>query len=232
MKIDPKKIGYMSGAGLNVPVGANGILEPQGAGQRFKTNFVGWEEGKYVVVKLPSKLDLRSNLYAGKPVIVRFMDCSGQICGFESLIQTSIVVPYRLLFLDFPTTIEFLSLRKENRVDCFLPAVLRREADTVDGNILNISTGGCRFVALQEYLKAHPPLVLDELADCEFKLIGADETLHSVRASVKKIQEEKGIVHIGLQFSELPDTMGQRIDEYVNEAIKFLGPSCRQLDLK
>jgi c-di-GMP-binding flagellar brake protein YcgR len=232
MKIDPNKIGRMRGADLDVPVGANGILEPQGVGQRFKTTFVGWEEGKFVVVRLPAKLDLRDTLYTGKPVIVRFMNCGGQICGFESAIQTSIVTPHRLLFLDFPTTIEFLSMRKENRVDCFLPAILHRADDVMEGRLLNISKGGCRFVTHQERVKQHPPLELEALVDCEFKILGQEDAMYLVKASVKKIHEEKGLANVGLQFAEAPEDMQQRIDEYVAEAITILGPSCRIDDLK
>jgi len=232
LKVDPKKIVRMSGAELDVPVGANGILEPQGVGQRFKTNFVGWEEGKFVILKLPAKLEQRDNLYAGKLVIVRFMSGGGQICGFQSAIQSSILAPHRLLFLDFPEAIEFLSLRKENRVDCFMRGVLRRERDMVDGHLINISRGGCHFVATVAELQGHDPLVLGSPVICEFKIIGIDDTLYSVTAALKKFHEEKDKFHFGLQFTEISDVMQDRIDAYVNEAVAILGPSSRLLDLK
>lgn len=53
-----------------------------------------------------------------------------------------------------------------------------------------------------------------------------------VQASVKKIHEEKGLVSVGLQFTEAPEAMQLRIDEYVTDAIRILGPSCRADDLK
>jgi len=232
MKVDPQKIARVSGATLDVPVGANGILEPQGVGERFKTNFVGWEEGKYVLLKLPSKLDLRDNLYTGKLVIVRYMNCGGQICGFESAIQTSIVVPYRLLFLDFPITIELLSLRKQDRVDCFLPATLRRGEDLIAGKLMNISRGGCHFVVEAQVLKGHPLLAPEVAGQCEFKIIGTDEQAYDVACVVKKSYEDKGITHLGLQFVDAPEEMQRSIDEYVQDAAKFLGSSCRVMDTK
>jgi c-di-GMP-binding flagellar brake protein YcgR len=216
------------GEELETAVGAAALIEPQGVGKRFRTVFVGWEADAFVVLKLPTKLDEREHLYVGKPTIVRYLRCDGRICGFESKVQAAIYQPHPLLFLDHPKELEVLSLRRQERVDCFLPCELEHGERVIKGWIVNLSAGGCRF-APGDKDDALPP-GKSEVA-CVFSMFGAQSATRANGRVVKTVERD-GRTYLSIEFRELSEDIQQRIDAYAREVADHLGASCQMEEVR
>ncbi len=225
LKIDARMIQRRAQAKLAVNVGDMALVEPQGVGERFKSIFLGWDSGRCVILRLPAKLELRDHLYSGKPVIVRFLNCAGEVCGFESLIQGITYKPQQLLLLDYPEYVEVFSLRKENRVDCFLPATLLLDEHALDAHILNISTGGCRLGLQQDTARNHP-FTPDQNLRCEFQMLGFAENPHTFSGVVRTVSMAKDKCFLGLEFLDMPEQVQQHIHQYVMNVSEYLGDVC------
>ena len=210
---------------LNVVVGSTALVEPQGVGERFKTTFVGWDTGRFIILRLPSRLELREHLYTGKLVIVRYLSCSGDVCGFQSAIHGINYKPQHLLFLDYPAKLETFHLRKESRVDCFLPATLTlQDGSTQQASIVNISKGGCR-IGLGSALGEHGFTVGQEIV-CEFVMLGQDYAAKRFVALVRSISDENAKTFIGVEFKEVDAALRDDIEKYVQSVSDYLAVGC------
>lgn len=204
-------------------VGDRVVVEPQGVGERFMSMFVGWETGRYLMVKLPSNLALKDHLHADKPVILRYLHCSGEVHGCETTIETVVTAPRRLLFLRFPDAVEAVSLRKDAWVNCSVPATLVWGESPVSGYLLDVSRGGCKVAYFG--VPGHPlPGVGTEVA-CSFRLPGG-EALLEVDGVVRSSGEDGGRVVCGLEFRDAPASMTAAIGAYVDAAAFLVGTSC------
>ncbi len=224
-RVDARKIERRAQTSMSVNVGDIALVEPQGVGERFKTGFVGWEAGRCVILRLPSKLELRDHLYSGKLVIVRYLSCTGEVCGFECAIQGLSYKPQPLLFLDYPDFVEVFSLRKENRVDCFLPASLVIGEERLGGHILNLSNGGCR-IGLPHEAVEQLGIVPDTEMECEFQILGRHNGPEKLKGAIRTVTVDKGKAFLGMQFQDVPDSLQEQIREYVVEVNTYLGDAC------
>lgn len=225
-RFDPRKVESKHHPTIDVHIGDMAMVEPQGVGERFKTPFVGWEMGRYVIFRLPSRLDLREYLYAGKVVIVRYLTCGGEVCGFESEVQGVCYKPQHLFFLDYPERVEVFNLRKENRVDTFLPATLIVSDElSVRASILNISKGGARIGISRKDYDAHP-FVIDQQFVCQFQMLGQEAGESTFMGIVRTIIEEYDKVFLGVEFKDISNGLLQRIDEYVKTFSEYSAGVC------
>jgi len=225
-KVDLRKVESKLHPSIDVHIGDMAMVEPQGVGERFKTGFVGWEMGRFVIFRLPSRLDLREYLYTGKLVIVRYLTCGGEVCGFESEVQGVNYKPQHLFFVDYPEKVEVFNLRKENRVDTFLPATLIISDDvTMRGSILNISKGGARIGISRKDYDAHP-FSIDQQFVCNFQMLGQEAGESTFLAVVRTIIEEYDKAFLGVEFKEVADSLLQRIEEYVKTFSEYRGNVC------
>ncbi len=222
-KVDPSKIRRLQAGNLEVKVGLSVILEPEGVGVRFKTHLVGWDKDRYVMLHLPLKVEMREQLYVGKRVIVRYIDDEGQICGFESAIQGAIFTPQRFLVLDYPQTVEIFCLRKDTRVDCFIPATLTRQDTSLVANIINISSSGCRLALASAAEQSADPFVEGERLLCIFSIQAPEEQRYQLHCTLKKIQIEEDKIFLGVEFHDATPDVRQRIEDFVTEVKMFLG---------
>lgn len=211
---------------IDVQIGDTCLIEPQGLGERFKTVFIGWEKGRYIILKLPSKLELREHLFAGKSIIVRYLSCAGEVSGFASEIQGVNYKPQHLFFTDYPAKIEIFSLRKESRVDCFLPATIVVQGEKrLSASILNISKGGCRMGVSKADLMGHV-FTVDQTFLCEFLILGQSGMPNSFMGQVRTISKEADKIFLGVQFQDVSETLKRQIEGYVTSVGNYLGGTC------
>ncbi len=222
MKIDPKKIIRKSGRELDANVGDDCLIELQGVGGKFRSLILGWEADKYFMLKLPAKLDMREYLYAGKLVIVRYLNDEGQISGFESTIQVPIFAPQRILFVDFPKTIETISLRRAERVDCFVPGMVYYGDYEISGNLINISKNGCKFSVHDGDIPRAKAIKEEEVMLVMFSMLNSDLSF-SLFGTLKKIVQGDNRLQWGIEFKEVPEEALDEIENYVNDVKKHFG---------
>ncbi|MGY5449942.1 flagellar brake domain-containing protein [Agarivorans sp. MS3-6] len=126
---------------------------------RLKAKLVGYEEGGYFAFSLPKQVyhQYQDRLFEGKSCVVRMIieGESGLCVAFKSQIITLNKKPQIMLFTQYPEQIEFIRLRKKNRINTHLPVLLTEQqapsdtasidpSDRLEGVVLDLSEDGCR----------------------------------------------------------------------------------------
>ena len=104
----------------------------------------GVHHDKYLMTQTPVAVGIENSLIPGSQAVIRFVE-SGMVCGFKTNIQQYITRPYRLLFFDYPDSIETVNLRASKRIAVSLKGTAQWENQTFDGSIRDLSRGGCFF---------------------------------------------------------------------------------------
>ena len=211
---------------LDIRTGTPCIVEPQGVGERFKSVFVGWESGRFCILRPPNSPALLETLYGEKPCIVRYLDCQGVLCGFRTEVQALVNRPHRLLFLDYPESVETLSVRKENRVDCFLPAAVVAGDASLSGHIVNISAGGFRFSKREEMGDKGFKTLEGKPVQCKFTLIDEPVRELELNGEVRSVSFVEGKVILKGEFINLGNEVHNTLDTFVSEVAEHLHLSC------
>lgn len=200
-------------------VGTRAMVEPAGVGESFTSEFLGWERGRFVMLRLPTKLAATENLHPDKPVVVKYLHAGGKVCAFRSTVLALAHSPFRILFLRYPEGVEVVSLRKEDRVDCHAPVVLHAESDRWSGVMVNLSTAGCRIV-LNLSAGGHLPKT-DGIVRLDFRLLGQELEEFRMPARIIKAAVEHGraVLVVAFQNTPAPDLM--RIGRFVEEVLAY-----------
>ncbi len=206
-------------------VGAKVVVELLGVGGRFNTTFLGWDQDRYVMVKVPPQQALSEQVYIDKPVVVRYLHKGGEVHGFRSRIQNIAHAPHRILFLAYPPRVEKVALRRKERVDCFMQAEAEFGDVRASGYVLNISSGGCRFSAprgkygLKDVFRPEQPVSL------VFTIpIGEQAPIHA-SGRIKKLFDDPERRVAGIEFTDTPEAAGSLIRDYVREVREYLRPA-------
>jgi c-di-GMP-binding flagellar brake protein YcgR len=213
------------GDALGITMGTMVLIEPQGLGDRFKTEFLGMAKGQFIILRLPRIPGVSDHLYAEKRVTVRYM-FQGNVYGFESEVLWVQSGPFRLLFLRYPGTIEILNLRKCQRVDCYLPVRVGVGGDDDEqyteyqGMMRNLSCGGCQVV-VDTPDGAPLPVAVDSHLSLDFRMIGTDRPVR-LPGRAKNITVNKNRMILGVMFDSVSDGVREGIESYVNSVADFL----------
>lgn len=126
---------------------------------RFSTRLVGMLDPKYVILELPSIVkrgELMDRLILNNTLTIRTIceRTTGECLGFQTKVDAIVKHPYPLFFASFPIELFTYELRREERLETYLPAKVYRDdgTHTVMGTITDISKGGCRFILESEAL--------------------------------------------------------------------------------
>jgi len=123
---------------------------------RLKLTLVGYELGKYIVLKYPKVArtsDYKDVLVTGNVMIVRYLmeGNKGECFAFRSSIKSISLQPEKLLFLEYPKKIENRQLRTQQRTSIHIPSAIMIEGKgdddgaRISGIIGDISAKGCGF---------------------------------------------------------------------------------------
>jgi hypothetical protein len=123
---------------------------------RLKLTLVGYELGKYILLKYPKVArtsDYKDVLIEGNVMIVRYLmeGNKGECFAFRSSIKNVTSRPEKLLFLEYPKKIENRQLRTQQRTSIHIPAAIMLEGKgdddgaRINGIIGDISAKGCGF---------------------------------------------------------------------------------------
>lgn len=216
-----KRVDRRGGSALVLSLGTVVVVEPAGMGQRFKTEFVGMERDRYLILRIPRIPGVTEHLFPEKAVTVRFVH-EGHIFGFGSEVLWLMNAPFRLLFLRYPEEVEVLNLRGCQRVDCFLPSAIKIGEDWLQGVIVNISCGGCQAVVEERRSKPLPQLGVDDGLMLEFRLPGSEQNL-LVGGQAKNINMSERRLYLGVKYDVLPDYTLDLLQRYVDSVADYLG---------
>jgi c-di-GMP-binding flagellar brake protein YcgR len=210
----------LHGRVLNIGLGTRLQVQIAGMEGQFRSVLVGMSPEEYVLIQLPMMAGILNKLYEGNRVTVRYM-FAGSVYGFQSTVLHFVTKPSPLLFVKYPKTIEIIGLRKTKRVDCFFPGMAKVQEKELQGALVDISTGGCKFSIDTSGEAIVPQMEMGENITLSFQLIGSPQP-HSFQAKVRSISREQVRVVLGIQFDAL-DTETVKTIEALIESFWTIG---------
>lgn len=175
---------------------------------RLKTQLVGYDIGRYIILKHPAPTQMKSYkdvLVEGNVVIVRYLmeGNQGQCFAFQTTIRQVTTLPDKFMILEYPKSIENRELRMHERVVTHLPAkIMTEDQDSgkkgavISGVIGDISAKGCGFAfkSKNENVKVNQRDVI--------VVISLPEKEVKINAKVRNSRYQSGRVNVGIQFLE------------------------------
>lgn len=174
---------------------------------RLKLMLIGFEVGKYVILKSPAN-QLRNEysdvLVEGNTVVARYLieGKKGVNCGFKASIRNLTKFPEHFLILNYPKHIHHKHLRKHQRIDVHLPVKITID-NALDGSdkvgllgiIVDITPQGCA-------LELDPDDIKTDLKDCyiHLALYHPQGHLIEISAFVRNTRVEKEYVGLGVSY--------------------------------
>jgi len=216
------RINMKGGDALSLALGTKMLVEPVGVGEQFKTHLVGMERGQYLIVRFPPIPGVREHLHLEKPVKVRYVH-EGNLYGFLSEVRMVVAARYKLLFLDYPVTVEILNLRQCRRMDCYLPVTVNLNENWCDGLILNISGGGCQVAVETKDKERLPNVTVDDEVTLDFKMPYTDKVMHIIiGGKAKNVHIQSDRICMGVEYDEFSDEHRDSIERYVQHVTEYL----------
>jgi len=186
---------------------------------RLKLTLVGYEFGKYILLKYPrviSTSQYKDVLVEGNVVIVRYLleGNKGECCAFKSVIKNISTFPEKLLFIAYPNKIENRQLRVQQRTSIHIPAAIMIEEDNINkemkilGAIADISLKGCCFLFKSTSLATN--VNQRKILVCLQDQTGAEI---KISARVCNSRNDQGVVSVGIQFLEDNDLLPKLLEQ-------------------
>lgn len=218
----PHDVNEINGEVMPAVLGMRMLVEAEGLTPGFRTTLSGLERNRFLLLHLPRMSGITEQLYPDRKVKVRYIH-EGNLYGFMSQVAACQVTPFRLIYLAYPKTFERLNLRRDQRVDCFIPAGLVLPGSIGAGfraMILNISTSGCR-AALDAAGQRLPGFEVGGMVQMGFKVVGAEMDL-DLECQIKSVDADGSRVFLGLSFPGLEGPGKTAVQDYVDSVSCFL----------
>jgi len=204
-----------SGA-LDITLRTNLMLQIEAVEGYLKSTLVGVVDNRFVVISMPrSNLKIDHSLFIDKQIIVRYLN-RGALHGFQSQIIDTITKPLPLMFISYPKVVSRQDIRRYKRVDCFLPSSAELGGQESDGAIVNISRGGCLFVANTPRGNGLGAVDQGAKLGLSFSLLEAQAN-GQARAVVRSHNIKRDMVLLGLEFEEIDPSIQQAIEAFVHK---------------
>ncbi|MBU2924237.1 PilZ domain-containing protein [Colwellia sp. 4_MG-2023] len=179
------------------------ISTPAGQRAKFRTTFIGYLPGKYVLIQFPesSKLGKFSqHIVQGTAVTVRGLieGHEGVVVAFLSTIKQTLQMPSRIMVLDFPRTVGLQNLRSSIRIETQIPAKVKIDEDYWQATIENLSSKGCQLNIMNG-----EKLVLSDKKDIQI-VIEEEQALDNFKlnGSVCNLKQHNDGITFGVKFEE------------------------------
>jgi len=194
-------------------------LEIDGVASRLRTQLVGIDADRILIVKTPTMSQIGGinvKLFAGNRVVVRYV-FQGAVFGFETAIVEAITSPLRLLFLAYPKVVTARNIRSNPRVNTSLPAKLKAGETGADGTVTDISISGCQIEIRREGLPPSVKLDIDADVEITLQLPGVAGDLR-INGKLRSLRTGERKLEAGISFSALEEQVQLAIDAYVKLA--------------
>ncbi|MEW5817780.1 MAG: flagellar brake protein, partial [Spirochaetota bacterium] len=195
------------------------FIQPKGNPKiiRYKSAVVGWKTDHLVIIEMPVLNGVYVNLADGCTCIVRYIYC-GNAYGFETKVLRNINdTKLPLIYLSYPKSVEKISLRRYHRIQTQIPAFIEVPVEgnirRLEGNILDLSVGGCLLDMNGQEDKA-VSLDIDIRVKISFTLANSGEQVEGILAVVKRVQKTQDNMMAGVQFIDLSPDMLTKISSF------------------
>ena len=202
---------------IPIQLGVQLLMQLRQLSVRVPSKLVGLEHGKYLIVSIPSLsvTDIKAYFTHGKIVVARYIH-EGSALGFESVVMGMIIQPVRLVFLNYPKSIQDMNLRKHRRSDCYLPAEIVTDEDSNSGFILDISRGGCSFNCKSKTNIDVDTLSVGKKLTLKLAVPGFDGKLE-IGCIIRNFRIDNANMIFGFQFDEIADEHKYKLYTYLDE---------------
>lgn len=198
---------------MDVTIGSTISLQFDKDKNPFKGRLVGAEAPNFFIVRLPPDFD-GSILQTGQSLSATYLH-SGLTRNFEASILHR-VPKFQLIFLSYPEIYDSHSLRKEDRVNCRIPATANIEERPLKGLVADISNHGCQFIVkIPTTVKLYRVSVLTNIF-LELALFEPQEA-SKLKGKVRNTHIDEFKIVLGIEFDTLEQKLSQRIKGLINE---------------
>lgn len=193
---------------------------------RIKVPLIGYEMGKYIILKYPVTHRVSSYqdvLVEGNVVIVRYIleGEHGECFAFRSTIKHITQYPESFLILNYPKKIESRQLRLQQRITTHLPASIMLDMEGVEkkevrlnGIIADISVKGCGFI-----FKADNSKVSVKKCDIFVCIQHPSAGEIKIPARACNSRNEAGKVSVGISFFDGDKQVSSLLEQlFINES--------------
>lgn len=180
---------------------------------RLKLALIGYEIGNYLILKYPAVFNMQEYadvLQEGNTVVVRYIveGERGECVAFSTTIRSISTLHEKLIFLNYPKSVENRQLRSAKRQQSHIPAKIEMMAgnggvigEPINGIIKDISDKGCQFS-----FKSNSEKTQAKKANIILSIYyGANAQAVEVKAAVRNSRNEKGVIYVGIQFDSEPN---------------------------
>ena len=192
-------------------------LGKKGDELKIASILVGIVPDESLMIRVPSVPGILNKLIEGEPITVRYI-YGGNVYGFSSTIMSYVGKPALIVFVTYPASVEILSLRKAQRLECLLPAAIRMAGKEFRGVILDISVGGCR-VSTEYEERDYIFIDVEKNVQLSFQLTGTAED-QIINGRVQNVRKDNKLAEMGIQFDaenvEVIDKIKEYIDKFSN----------------
>lgn len=213
----------IKGRSLAIGLGTTLQLEVGQQGRESKVTgvLIGMVPEECLLIRVPAIPGILDKLSEGSPIVVRYV-YAGSIYGFTSVVLAYTLKPALVVFINYPTSVESMSLRKAKRLQCFFPAKVKIGAEGHRAVIVDISMGGCRIHvehgADESLLQSRGRTV-----SLVFQLTGLAEE-QAIGGRIQNVKSEGMIAEIGIAFDPQDEVVLNNVKRYIDSfaTLRFL----------
>lgn len=216
MIVNPSRVQRRPDVNFDTPPNTRMSIKAVGEDQHHWCTFVGLEKNRFLLFRLDKELIPLA--IPGNRVTVKYI-LENLVFGFMTTVISKTIKPFPLLFLEYPQTVECLDLRHQDRAICFLPAMVYWQSQEYPGNILDISSSGCRIAVGRDAASSLAALEEGAPLFCQFNPDGGEEVY--AKCAIRNAHRSESQLSIGVEFIELTELIVHRIDDYVRKNNEF-----------
>jgi hypothetical protein len=187
--------------------------------KRVRTEFVGMDVGRNLIMKFPDETkwgNLGGAIYPDGSLITRYIleDENGEIIAFKVKVIMVLSKPSHLIFTTFPMAIQSHGLRSERRAQTRLPLTVfdgETGVQICTGLVLDISNSGCRFGVKRS--KIPPKLSAKQAVRLKIDNLSGESI--DLNALVMNVKNDDIMIYFGVKFDAAEDIVEALISKII-----------------
>ena len=208
----------------------------QAAEGRVRTYIRGWQRGAYLLLDIPSPAQSGAALRSGAECSLRFL-ADGNACGCESeILALGSGANFSYVRVAWPNEVSCVRVRKHERISLHATCTIRREdGEEYEGEIVDISAGGCKILVSAPMLK-HDQIRLDfelpdgaVIANLEVDVCASGRTAEGNWIGCEYHDPEESVLY-DIEFFVATTLARMRADHHSGNHVLILDPDPKQVN--
>jgi c-di-GMP-binding flagellar brake protein YcgR len=217
----PKNSGKVNQKDLGVEWGMPLMIRFEGFSESYKGTLVGMDRGHYLICSIPQIRGIWVKVHKENQVVVRYLH-RGVVYGFKCSVISVIGDPVPLMLVSYPEEIETVTLRKNDRTTCLIPATVQVDGRSFKGAILDLSLGGCSFVCTTSPESESSKVEKGVDAVMTVQIPGS-QSERTVELGIVNVRRDDHRITFGSQFKNLDTDAHNAIESYVQTVAALSG---------